>query len=280
VTCSIIEQIKDRNGFSRANQHIMEILGERRILKPTYYRHKETGAEYCYLAGGIGWPRDPRDKPGFAVVVGVDKATDEKPPMYVIEEAESPSVNGLLKMCVALQKKYGYEECPDLFRIWYGDNERTDTFVNLFNQKVRPTKKSDTVHVVAPHDFEKKNAFERYASQIWNGLNRDPAGKKRLCLGDCTRLRNHILSAPVDAATKGTIEEYPAIAALGGVVHTLMMLMPWTQFLKPERTIPTVHDPLTGLREDHERALWETGSHDYGEQEEYDNGGLVRTCLT
>lgn len=156
MTDSIIEQIKDRNGFSRANQHILEITGERRIPKPTYYRHKESGHEYCYLAGGIGWPRDPKEKPGFAVIVAVDKTTDEKPSIRVLEEAEAPTADGLLKEYVMLQKKYGHRECPDLFRIWRGDPERSDTFVCLFNYQVETTKDHDSVFVVASYDFEKK----------------------------------------------------------------------------------------------------------------------------
>lgn len=102
----------------------------------------------------------------------------------------------------------------------------------------------------------------------------DPTtGKKRLYLGKCTRLRNYIQSAPVDTATKGSVKDYPALAALGGVVHTLMMLMPWLEFVKPERTVSTFQDPFTELQEDHERAWWEND-----ELEECDDGKLVGTC--
>jgi len=232
----------------------MEITGDRRIPKPTYYRHKETGAEFCYLAGGIAWPRDPKEKPGFVVIVAVEKSTDDKPSMYVLEEAESPTIDGLLKECVRLQKKYGAVECSDLFRVWYGDAERADTSVTLFNHET--TKDPDKIFVVQPYDFEKPNAFERHVNQIFSSLTVDPAtGKKRLYLSNCTRLQNYIQNASVDAAVKGDSKDYPALSALGGLIHTLMMLMPWSEFVKPERTFPTVYDPLTELDDDYERDL-------------------------
>ncbi len=278
MTDSVIKQIKDRDGFSLANEHIAIITGQRRIPKPIFYHNKENGHEYCYLAGGIGWPRDIKNKPGFAVVVAVDKpkTPDEKPVMRCLEEIEAPTIDGLLKKCVALQQKYGCKECIDLFRIWYGDAERADTSVTLFNHEA--TKDPDKIFVVAPYDFEKPNAFERHVNQIFSSLTVDPAtGKKRLKVGECTRLRNHIQNAPVDVAVKGDIKDYPALAALGGVVHSLMMLMPWLGFSKPERTTPTIQDPLTEPQKDHDQDWWENESDDYGEQEEYDDGALVGT---
>ena len=180
---SVIECIKDRNRISGADQHIMEITGEQRITKPVYYRHKETGAEYSFLCGGIGWPRDPKEKPGFSVIVGVYKTNDEKPSMHVLEESEAPTVEGLLKECVRLQKKYGHSECSDLFRFWYGDPTRSDTFVNLFNYREDAGKNPDSIYLAQPYDFEKKNAFEFYTNQIWGSLAVDPtSGGKRLYL--------------------------------------------------------------------------------------------------
>ena len=275
----VLESIKNKNVISGADQHIMMITGEQRIPKPVYYRHKENGAEYCYLAGGIGWPRDPKEKPGFAVVVAVEKTANEKPSMHVLEEAEAPTVEGLLKKCVRLQRKYGSGECSELFRFWYGDPERSDTFVNLFNYRGDEAKDPDSVYIAAPYDFERQNAFERYTNQIWGNLTVDPtSGGKRLYLGDCVKLRNHIQNTPTDVATKGNVKDYPAIAALGGVVHSLMMLMPWMEFARPERTVPTMRDPLNELQENQGRALWEeeNGIYGYGE-DEYDNGELVST---
>jgi hypothetical protein len=277
----VLEPIKSKNVISGADQHILSITGEQFLSKPVYYRHNETRAEYCYLAGGIGWPRDPKEKPGFAVIVAVDKTSGDRPAMRVLEEAEAPTVEGLLKECVRLQKKYGYSECSDLFRFWYGDPERSDTFVNLFNYREDASKDPDSVYIVAPYDFDRPNAFERYTNQIWSGLATDPvSNRKRLYLGDCVKLRNYIQNTPTDAATKGNVKDYPAIVALGGVVHSLMMLMPWLEFARPERVTPTMHDPVSDLQEAQECALWEeeNGIYGYGEMDEYDDdGALVST---
>ena len=275
----VIEIVKKKNVISGADRHILSITGEQFIAKPVYYRHKETGAEYCYVVGGIGWPRDPKESPGFAVVVAVDKTTDDKPAMRTLDEMEAPTVKGLLKKCVQLQKKYGYNECQDLFRFWYGDPERSDTFVNLFNYLEDVSKDPDSVYISPPYDFERPNAFERYSNQIWGSLAADSSGRKRLYLGNCIKLRNHIQNTPSDAAVKGSSMDYPAITALGGVVHSLMMLRPWLEFSRPERAVPTCYDPLRELQEDQSRALWEfeNGSQVYGDMNEYDDGGLVST---
>lgn len=281
MTDSIIEQVKDRSRLMGADEHIAQITGERRVHKSTFYWNKNTGDEYSLICGGIGWPRDPKEKPGFLVVVAVDRTIDGKPTMRVLDEAEAPTVEALLKECVRLQKRYGHEECPDLFRFWYGDPERADTFTNLFNYGQDSKKDPDRVYVAAPYDFERPNAFERYCHQVWDSLMPDPTtGEKRLFLDACVKLRNHIQNTPGEAATKGDLKDYPAIFALGGVVHSLMMLQPWFAFSNPERTVHTIQDdPLAAQQEDMERVLWEeeTGSPDYGEMDEYDNGQLVGT---
>ena len=270
---SIIKPVKDRDGFSLVNEHIAQITGYRYVPKPRHYIHRETNREYFYLAAGLGWPRDPKEKPGFAVIVAVDKTTDEKPCMTALEEAESPTIDGLLRECVRLQNRYGRKECSDLFRIWWGDQERADTSVSLFNSQVEPTENHNKIYVAAPYDFEKDNALERYISQISSSLTADPkTGRKRLSLGGCIKLRNYLQNTPSDAAIKGTVKDYPAIAGLGGVLHTLMMLIPWTEFLQPTKTIPTVYDPL---QEDYDQDWWENESDD---DQEYDDGELVRTC--
>ena len=276
----VIEIVKNQNVISGADQHILSITGEQFIAKPVYYRHKETGAEYCYVVGGIGWPRDTSENPGFSVIVGVDKSTDDQPTMRVLEEAAAPTVEGLLKECTSLQKKYGSNECSDLFRFWYGDPERSDTFVNLFNSREGGGKDPDSVYISPPYDFERPNVFERYTNQIWSSLTVDhKTSKKRLYLGDCVKLRNCIQNTPTDAATKGNVKDYPAIVALGGVVHSFMMLMPWMEFARPERVTPTMHDPVADLQEAQERALWEVENADfgYGDMDEYDNGELIPT---
>ena len=264
MTDSIIEQIRNPDRFSMANEHILQILGKQRILKSAYYRDKRSGHKYCFLAGGFGWPRDPKEKPGFAVVVGVDKPKppDEKPAIRCLEEAEAPTIDGLLTACVRLQKKYGAVECPDLFCIWWADQERADTSLTLFNHGT--TKDPDKISAVNPYDQEKPNSFERHVNQISSSLAADPTtGKKRLHIGECARLRNYVHNAPADVAVKGNNKNHPALSALGGLIYTLMIMRPWTEFLQPTKTTPTVHDPMNEMREDDE-VWWENESDDDG----------------
>jgi hypothetical protein len=65
----------------------------------------------------------------------------------------------------------------------------------------------------------------------------------------------------------------------GGTIHSLMMLRPWLKFIRPERAVRTLNDPVADLQEAQERGLWEeeNGIYGYGEMDEYDDGGLVPT---
>ncbi|GEM_PF-5520067 len=75
------------------------------------------------------------------------------------------------------------------------------------------------------------------------------------------------------------VKDYPAISALGGVIHSLMMLMPWLGFAKSEKTVATIQDPMDTLYEENDRALWEmvNGDHGQWDMDEYDDGELVAT---
>ena len=277
MTETVIETIKDRGTITGADHHICQITGETYILKPTYYRNIETGMEYCHIAGGIGWPGQA---PGFIVILAVIKPEGKNPSFHVLEEEEIGSINGLLTACLQLREKYGFGKGSALFDFWYGENERFDAIVNDFNQDL--TVKDDTaqgIYLVPPYGHQKSNAFEIWVNSIRGCLKRDASNKPELYLGDCTKLRNYLQSSPFDVAVKGAIEDYPALAALGGVMHSLMMLRPWLEFARPERTVPTVHDPIQNLQEQNERALWEVEneSYDYGDMDEYDDGELVST---
>ena len=69
------------------------------------------------------------------------------------------------------------------------------------------------------------------------------------------------------------------VSAGGGRLHYLALIKPWLESTRPERTIPTIHDPLSELQEDQDRAYWEmeNGSYDFGDLDEYDDGELVNT---
>jgi hypothetical protein len=271
---TIIEVVKRRNIVTGSDQHIAEITGQEYIHKPHYYRNTETGAEYSYLAGGIGWPGE---RPGFIVVVAVQKESET---LHVLAEVEASSIRELLSECLKLRQMYGYGQGSDLFDCWYGENERFDTFVADFNHNLElEGENAEGIYLVPPHDYQKTNAFEIWLNRIHSSLTRDASGKKALFLGGCDKLRNHIQNLPHDAAAKGSIEDYPAITALGGTLHSLMMLRPWMQFLNHEETIPTVKDNYVDFAQrEHEQVMRDLfGGDDYGDMDEYDTGELIST---
>lgn len=273
-TKSVIEIIKRKNLISGSDKRIAEITGQEYIRKPHYYRNTETGAEYSHLAGGIGWPGE---RPGFIVVVAVEKDNDT---LHVLEEAEALSVQELLSDCLRLRLKYGYSEHPDLFPFWYGEPQRFETFVADFNHKFGlEDEKAKGIYLAPPHDYDKHNAFEIWLNRVRASLTRDASGKKALYLRDCDKLRNHIQNLPHDSAVKGSIEDYPAITSLGGTIHSLMMLKPWLRFLNREETVPTVKDDYVDFAQgEHEQVMRDLyGEDDYGDMEEYDDGELVST---
>jgi hypothetical protein len=277
MTETIIEVIKDKSIITGADHHICQITGERYTRKPTYYRNTETGTEYYHISGSICWPGQ---NPGFIVIIAVLKTTENSPVFQVIEEVEIDNINGLLSACLQLREKYGHGQGSDLFNFWYGENDRFDAIVNDFNHYLTARDdKTQGIYLVPPYDHQKPNAFEIWVNSIRGCLKRDASNKPTLYMGNCTRLRSYIQTSPFDVAVKGSIEDYPALAALGGVVHSLMMLRPCLEFARPERVTPTMHDPVADLQEAQERALWEmeNGIYGSGEFDEYDDGELVST---
>ena len=76
-----------------------------------FFRHKETQAEYSWIEGAFSPPGF--QYPGFAVVIGMDRHEHPEHKVHfirVLEEFETEHQNdieGLIKACLALQKKYG-----------------------------------------------------------------------------------------------------------------------------------------------------------------------------
>jgi hypothetical protein len=269
---SIIEIVKRKNIVTGADSHIARITGERSVPKPHYYRNIENGQEYSHIAGGIGWPEE---RPGFIVVVAVEK---QHGTFRVLEEAERSSIDGLLSDCLELRQKYGYNRASDLFRFWYGEQEKFDTFVAGFNHKLKlEDEKVGGIYLSPPHDYQKPNAFEIWSNRIQSCLG-NASKKKTLYLGNCNGLRNHIQNFPHDGAAKGSIENYPAIACLGGVIHSLMMLRPWLKFAKREKVVSTMKNDYVGYAgQVHEEAMRNLGAGyvDYGDMDEYEDRGEV-----
>ena len=269
---SLIQKIRDKK---LANEdHISEITGVSWVPKPDYYRNTETGEEFFDIFGALSWPAG--DRPGFAVVVGVVKGGDpQEPALKALDEIESPSVEGLLKECVDLRTKWGF---PDLLKVWLGDQERFLPIVTDFNANRRS---EDLLVVTVPYDFEKPNRGEIYLQRIFELLKPGASGKKRLSLGGCNKLRGNISDFPHGAAQIGQVERWPAVAALGYAVHTMLVYKPWLRFLKPQKLVSTVPDDellSRPLREQQEimkllNLVWEDDESD----DDGGDGGLIST---
>jgi hypothetical protein len=233
---SIIQVIQSADPVLNAHLDSLN-MGDSPWMEPATFRNIETGETYLYLAGGIGWPY--KDAPGFVVVVAVSKMPGEEidaPLFTCLDEFENDRIEGLLEGCLRLRDRYGFRQSDNLFRTWYTDPDRFATPVNQFNLKLlKEEKKVHGIYPTAPHDFQQPNHFELYKRRIQSLLTQTESGSKSLILGKCTALRNYLQSLPPDA------ENCPAVAAMGGVVYTLMVYNPWTirtQVSAP--TIPTI----------------------------------------
>jgi hypothetical protein len=225
---SLIEKIRDKDLDTDHDDHIAQITGVRQVPTPVYYRHIETGEEFYGISGALCWPA--ADQPGFAVIVGVKKGDDPQEPAFeALAEVESPSVEGLLAACCAIRGKWGY---PDVLDIWLADAERFSTVVVDFNQNLKP---QDSMLLSDPYDFQRPNRTEIYLQRIFELI-----GSRRLFLGGCGRLKGCLRDLPHDAAQTGQIEHWPAAAALGYAVHTLLVLKPWLRFVKQQRLVSTM----------------------------------------
>jgi len=225
---SLIEKIRDKDLDTDHDDHIAQITGVRQVPTPVYYRHIETGEEFYDISGALAWPS--ADSAGFAVIVGVKKGDDSQEPAFeALAEVESPSVEGLLKASCAIRGKWGY---PEVLDVWQADAERFSTVAVDFNHNL---KRSDAMVLSDPYDFQRPNRTEIYLQRIFELI-----ASRRLFLGDCSRLKGCLRDLPRDAAQTGQIEQWPAAAALGYAVHTLLVLKPWLRFVKQQRLVSTM----------------------------------------
>jgi hypothetical protein len=269
---SLIVKVRDKFRDRDHDDHIAQVTGLRRVPVPAHYRHIETGDEFYDISGALAWPA--ADSPGFGVIVGVKKAGDpQEPALETLAEFESPSVEGLLKACCEIRGRWGF---PEVLGVWLADQERFSPIVTDFNHS---RKALDAFIVSPPYDFERPNRTEVYLQRIFELLRPGRGGEKRLFLGGCSRLQACLRDLPHDAAQRCQIEQWPAAAALGYAVHTLLVLKPWIVFLKHRRLVGTrgdQDDSFLGLPMHEQREVMEllnmVDIEDAGE-----HGGLINT---
>ena len=220
----VIEFIKQQH--PEINEHLRSLnIGYNAMQAPPLYRHIETGQEFVHLAGAIAWPG--KGTPGFVIIVGVSKASGNAPLFTCLDEIEDYSTNGLLKACLLLRVRYGFNQSDNLLRFWYGDSKRFSSLINDFNQCIKKNSIYEGINIIDPTDFRKPNHFENYLYRIQNLLVPDESGGKSLVLENCNLLRNYLQNLPPDAPIVCSEEDFPSVSALGGLVHSLLANRPW-----------------------------------------------------
>jgi hypothetical protein len=269
---SIIKKIRTKKPLNV--DHIARITGTRWVPKPAFYRNLEAGQDYFDIAGAIAWPGE--NLAGFAVIVAAVKTDEKESALMVLAEIEEKSIEELINACVEIRWRYGY---PELLDLWYGDYLRFCSLIGDINVQIEKKHgKGKGFYITQPDDFEAPNNFEIYLHRIRSCLKAPDSGGKQLILGNCNRLRNHLQNLPPDAIANGSIEEYPVVASLGFVVHTLMAQRPWIKHAESEKLVHTKKDDYEtfAVREqlDVQRDL---GVDDFSDSGEYNADDLLKT---
>jgi len=224
---SIIEAKREDITMTQSRTDWGLVTGKTDYPKPTYFKNKKTGHLYSHISGGIGWPGNR--VPGYALIVGVIKTEMPDPPFLVLDEEEDSNVVRLLRKCVSLRDKFGFWESSEILRHWIGDSDRYDPIVCTFSSKLRKKEGEGEGHgfyIYSPDDFDRPDFFEICIRQIQMCLTPNSSGRKRLYIGKNNKLRNHLQNFS-KSIRKQSIEDHPAVFALGGVLHTLIQRKRW-----------------------------------------------------
>ena len=232
----MIEFLQDKYPIAtmQARRDYAHVTKSRVVEPPYWFRDTFTGKEYHGIYGAIGWPQRlteyGKERPGYAVIIGVRKIKGEDPEnarFDVLEELGeiSGSEDVLIKDCVLMRNRWGYGIHDSILPVFYGDHRPFELVVADFNTHVAESTNDDrdAFIVSPPDDFDSSNAFDIYMGRLRSVL---AAKAKRLNLGDNTIIKNRIVSFKRDD---------PAIMALGGLMHTMLLRMPWM-----EQTTPSV----------------------------------------
>jgi len=218
----VIEKIEEKDaaitGAQRDHAHIRS-LPEPERKASYFYRHKETGQEFLFVAGAFALPYV---QPGFAVVAGLGRQVDEENEkrICVLEELESLSLEELLKGCLKLHKMYNVP--PIMHNGWYCHCDR-DEYSRLWSvmQEIRGAKFSEFYPAYPPlsaHQYP----MRAYLTTLLNN-------KRFLDRGKCDRLKAHMDRGPQNGKEIDAFkaEDNPALAALAYAVAVLTESKPW-----------------------------------------------------
>lgn len=196
------------------------------IENPYWFKDDANGVEFYDLAACVGWPQEVNERgdqlPGYAAVVGVLKEDGVEPEdarFLVLEEVTENAEMLLIQEAVALRERWGFGAHTNLLRFYWGDYRQMESVVARYNSQVAEMGLDDrnAFIISPPDDFENNRAFDIYVGTLRTVLS---PKSKRLFIGHNEVIKNRLLSFR---------RNDPAIAALGGMVHTMLLRTPWME---------------------------------------------------
>ena len=227
----LVQNDTDRDTM-QARRDFARITGTDLVELPYWFRDTKTDISYHSIFGAIGWPRKISergdDRKGYAVIIGVAKGnTDPARARFVLlDETEENSVELLLSDAIAMRKRWGFGVHKSLMRVFIGDHRQFEMVVANYNTRmVEAGKEDEALMLSPPDDYESPQAFNIYMRQLQAVLSKRTI-PKRLHLGQGSIIAKRITAFQRDD---------PAVFAIGGLIHTLLLRSPWM-----EQTVPSV----------------------------------------
>jgi len=231
----MITYIQEKNpaAVMMARRDFAKITKVKIIEPPYWFIDDQSGLSYRNMYAGIGWPQQMSDRDdqrsGYACIVAVikDDLPVEDSRLLVLDEVEDQSIEILLKRAIEMRQRWGFGLRKSLLRVFLGDFRQFELVVAEYNGRQIEIDNNDrNVMIVSPpDDYDNTQFFDICMRRMQSVLSED---SKRLSLGNNEIVRNRIL-----AFKRGD----PAIAALGGLIHSLLIRQPWL-----ELTVPSVFD--------------------------------------
>lgn len=240
---SVIKLVTHPHAFETLQSRIdfAQISGRGMVENPWWYEDTRTGRTFYDLAACIGWPdkitaEHGEGQAGYIAIVGIVRPRDAEETRYdarqaaflILEEYQHLDVPTLLQQCVTLRKKYGFGINRGLLNVWWGDPNRFETALALTNESlIKHGGEDAAVMIVEPDDYTLSNYFEIYLRALKGVQTHD---NLRLYLGEKqpgetgdTRVLIHRL--------REFKRDDPAVTAIGGLVHTLLMRTLWMRHI-------------------------------------------------
>ena len=197
------------------------VTGQPFVERPYYFENIDTGQLYYDLYGCVGWPTEisENDKglPGYCAVMGVVRGScnPQDAVFQLLAEGESKDVGSILSSIVTMRDTYGFNLNATVLRTWYGDPDRYNTNIALFNEATFTENPHKALVFSPPDDFYELAKFDNYVRSLRSVII---PGKVRLYFGKNEIIKNHL---------REFYRDDPAVMAIGGLVHSLLNQCMW-----------------------------------------------------